>query len=87
MGINENVGEGDFTVKMDDQWYAYWFAMGLFGLFIIENLVEARQRRHEMVAKRKHRMWMRPFLKRRLSRQRNTMFKLMDEMINVSTLL
>ena len=69
---------------MEEAWTAFFFAMGLLGLYMIENVVEERDRRQAMKPKRKHRIWMKRFLRRRLSTQRNTIFKMMDEIVNVS---
>ena len=59
------------------------FALGLGGLLLFELLttVENVQRQ---VPRRVHTKWMRNFLRRRASKQRNTVFKLIDEVVNVS---
>ena len=59
-----------------------FFGVGLSGLMLLE-LVNLVQKVEPEPKKRTHKQWMRNFLRRRSSRQRNTVFKLIDEVMNV----
>ena len=62
-----------------------FFALGL-GAVMLYELVRTVKHVEAERPRRVHTKWMRNFLRRRASKQRNTVFKLIDEVVNVSTL-